>query len=493
MHTDWFWFGVSFLLLNGLLITASVLGRSGFIRFSSSAKFFQILAGFICFFSPYFFESKYPVILLAFLFFLIALFSERLKLFYQILEDSKGSVYFPVSYAVLAFFYWDTDVAILQVSMLVVGLGGSFSSMVSRNLRNSHPLNWLNPSKSSEGSTTLMITSYFIILAAGFSGFLSKLTFFELVQIATLIGIIAALTDALLVNGTEKLFIPLVTALFLDYLLVDPAEVTRLWIIILGILPVAWLSWRLKFLSGNGSAAMFLMAVIILGMGGWAWAIPLILFFVLSSFLTFLCHHLRRSSGDLVEKSGPRDQVQVLANGGIPLIIFLVAMNNMWPWSYLIFIVAVASAAADTWSTEIGQLLGRGQPFDILKWKPVEKGKSGGISLPGLVGGLAGAVTISSVLFFQTDYYFEKPWDFWILAVITGFSGSLIDSLIGSAFQVHYSCRICGRETEINEHCGVSGRVVKGFRIINNDSVNFLSIAIASGAGIFAYLLFIRP
>ncbi|MBN8704674.1 MAG: DUF92 domain-containing protein [Bacteroidetes bacterium] len=493
MYNDWLWFGVSFFVLNGLLITASLLGRSGFLPFTTSTKIFQILAGLICFLSPYFFESKYLVILLAFLFFLIALFARKLNFLFQVLADSKGSVYFPVSFAVLAFFYWDTDVAILQVSMLVVGLGASFSSLIGRNLHNSHPLHWLNPVKSAEGSAALMITAYFIILAAGFTGFLSKLTFFELVQIATLIGIVAALTDALFAGGTEKLFIPLVTALFIDYLLVDPAEVTRLWIIIFGILPVGWLSWRLKFLSGNGSAAMFLMAVIILGMGGWAWAIPLILFFVLSSFLTLLSHKLRRSAGDFVEKSGPRDQVQVLANGGVPLIIFLVAMNNMWPWSYVIFIVAVASAAADTWSTEIGQLFGRGQPFDILKWKPVEKGKSGGISIPGLAGGLAGAVTISSVLFFQTDYYFENPWNFWILAVVTGFSGSLIDSILGSAFQVHFSCRICGRETEIDEHCGVSGRVVKGFRIINNDSVNFLSIAIASGLGIFAYLLFIRP
>lgn len=493
MHADWFWFGVTSIGYTGLLIIASLLGRSGLLSFTASRHVLHILAGLVCFFSPYFFESRFPVLLLTLLFFLFSVFSSRLKYIFQVLTESESSVYFPVGFAILVIFYWDYNPAILQISMLVLGFGSTFSSIASANLRNQHYLHWVNPKKSSEGLLTLMITSYFIILAAGFSGFLSKVTLFELVQMAALIGLVVAITDVLLKKGTETLFIPLVTALFLDYLLFEPAEVSRLWITLFEIIPVVWLSWRLKFLSGNGAAAMFLMAIIILGMGGWAWAVPLILFFVLSSILTFLSHKFRRSAGDLVEKSGPRDQVQVLANGGVPLILFLAAMNNMWPWSYIIFLVAVASATADTWSTEIGQFFGRGAPLDILKWKPVEKGQSGGISLPGFVGGLAGAAVISSVLFFQTDYYFENEWNFWILVTVAGFSGTLIDSILGSAFQVHYSCRICGRKTEKAEHCGTSGHVVKGFKVFNNDTVNFFSISIASVLGIFAYLLFIRP
>jgi len=493
MHADWLWFGITFSGFTGLLITASLLVRSGIFSSGTARHFFQILAGIVCFFTPYFFESRFPVLLLALLFFLSSLFAHRLKPLFQVLADSESSVYFPVGFALLVIFFWDYHPAILQVSMLVLGFVGTFSSIALNNLRNQHSLHWVNPKKSTEGLAALMITTYFIILAAGFSGFLSKLTLFELVQIAALIGLVTALTDVLLVKGTETLFIPVVTALFLDYLLVEPAEVTTLWITIFEIIPFVWLSWRLKFLSGNGATAMFLMAIIILGMGGWAWAVPLILFFLLSSILTFISHKFRRAAGDQVEKSGPRYQVQVLANGGVPLILFLAAMNNMWPWSYVIFLTAVGAATADTWSTEIGQLFSKGKPTDILKWRPVENGQSGGISFAGLAGGFAGAAVISSVLFIQTDYYFENEWNFWILVTAAGFSGTLIDSILGSAFQVHFSCRICGRETENREHCGTSGHIVKGFRVFNNDTVNFFSIAIASVLGIFAYLLFIRP
>lgn len=493
MHADWLWFGVLLPGFTGLLIIASLLVRSGVLLSLTARHFFQILAGIVCFFSPYFFESRIPVLLLALLFFLLTLISNRLKPFLRVLEDSESSVYFPVGFAILVIFFWDYHPEILQVSMLVLGFGETFSSIALTSLRNQHYLNWVNPKKSSEGLLALMITTYFIILAAGFSGFLSKLTLFELVQIAALIGFVAAITDVLLEKGTETVFIPVVTALFLDYLLVEPSEVTTLWLTVFEILPVVWLSWRLKFLSGNGAAAMFLMAIIILGMGGWAWAIPLILFFFLSSILTFFSHKFRRLSGDIIEKSGPRDQIQVFANGGVPLLLFLAAMNNMWPWSYIIFLTAVAAATADTWSTEIGQLISKGKPNDILRWKPVEPGQSGGISFSGILGGLAGAAVISTVLFFQTDYYFENEWNFWILVTCAGFSGTLIDSMLGSAFQVHFSCRICGRETEKQEHCGTSGHVVKGFKIFTNDTVNFFSIAAASVLGIFAYLLFIRP
>jgi hypothetical protein len=50
-----------------------------------------------------------------------------------------------------------------------------------------------------------------------------------------------------------------------------------------------------------------------------------------------------------------------------------------------------------------------------------------------------------------------------------------IDSLLGSAVQAKYRCRVCGALTEKKNHCGEAGVMEKGWRFIDNDGVNFLN------------------
>ena len=56
-----------------------------------------------------------------------------------------------------------------------------------------------------------------------------------------------------------------------------------------------------------------------------------------------------------------------------------------------------------------------------------------------------------------------------------GLLGCLFDSVLGSLIQVKYRCPVCGALTERESHCGIPGKVERGWRWVNNDTVNLLS------------------
>jgi len=117
---------------------------------------------------------------------------------------------------------------------------------------------------------------------------------------------------------------------------------------------IAYLSYKVKFLTGGGAVATFILALLIFGLGGFKWALPILTFFILSSILSKMRKKKNSDVELYFEKSGRRDQFQVLANGGIGGV--LVILNSVDPQRiyYLLYLSSLASACADTWATEIG-------------------------------------------------------------------------------------------------------------------------------------------
>ena len=109
--------------------------------------------------------------------------------------------------------------------------------------------------------------------------------------------------------------------------------------------------------------------------------------------------------------------------------------------------------------------------MDICSFHEVGVGLSGGVSGAGSAAAALGAILIGvlCLLFPGADGKTA------LLVTALGFLGCLFDSVLGSRIQVKYRCPACGALTERESHCGVPGMVERGWRWVNNDTVNLLS------------------
>lgn len=182
------------------------------------------------------------------------------------------------------------------------------------------------------------------------------------------------------------------------------------------------------------------------------------------------------------EKKG-RSAFQIIANAAVAcvcVIAYYFTNNVIFMYAS---IVAIAEEFADSMASDIGRL-SRFAPLDILKFKPVTPGISGGVSILGLVSALVGA----AVAVFVAYCFGVFEWHVFLILVLVAFLGTIIDSVLGSLMQVLYKCPTCQTLTEREECCGNKAEIVKGVKCIDNSMVNLLTGALTS---IIAILIFI--
>ena len=246
---------------------------------------------------------------------------------------------------------------------------------------------------------------------------------------------------------------------------------------------IAFAAYRRGSLSRSGVAGAMIVGTAIFGFGGWVWGMLLVTFFVLSSLLS---HYKETAKADLAEKFDKghrRDLGQTLANGGAGALLALAYWLHPGPALLAAFVGAMATVNADTWATELG-VLSRLPPRLITTWQTVERGTSGGVSGPGTLAALAGALAIglAALSYLALDGLFGGPgfalagWALLPASLLGGLAGSLFDSLLGATVQaIYYSA---GRHKETEKRIDPDGTPNvrrRGWRWLNNDGVNFVS------------------
>ena len=235
-----------------------------------------------------------------------------------------------------------------------------------------------------------------------------------------------------------------------------------------------------------------LVGTAIFGFGGWVRGLVLIAFFVGSSLLSHYHVSQKARLAEKFAKGSQRDLSQTLANGGLAAAIALAIgltgnTTPIYPVLAFAFYGALATVNADTWATELG-VLARSQPRLLTTGRPVPVGTSGGVTAEGFLAALAGAAFIGATSFvliqlaarLTTGAWLLSDWVVILAAAVSGLAGATFDSLLGATVQAIYRCDRCGTETERLVHrCGQPTRLVRGWRWLDNDWVNFL----ASGAG----------
>jgi uncharacterized protein (TIGR00297 family) len=251
--------------------------------------------------------------------------------------------------------------------------------------------------------------------------------------------------------------------------------------------------WWQGALTADGAAAATAVGGAVLGRGGPPAAVALVTFFVSGSALSRFKSGAKERRGVLAQaKGGRRDAAQVLANGGsAALCLALLGRRGQAP-----FLGALATAAADTWATELG-LLARRRPRLITSGRPVGPGTSGGVTPEGSLASLAGALTTGAA-YAATAWLQGRllgPRDdaaargaaarTVLLAAVAGTAGAGVDSLLGATVQGAYWCPVCAQPTETPVHprCGQPTRLVGGRRWIDNDAVNALATAAGALSG----------
>jgi uncharacterized protein (TIGR00297 family) len=173
-------------------------------------------------------------------------------------------------------------------------------------------------------------------------------------------------------------------------------------------------------------------------------------FFILGTLATSWEKDKKPQAKCVKDQSVKRNSGQVVANGGVAaimgvLVYFIPEKAELFT---LMMAASLASAMADTLSSELGMIYGR-RFYNIITLKREEKGLDGVISIEGSVIGIIGSTIIALI------YSIRFGWDIRILfIIIAGTIGNLSDSVLGALFERK--------------------------QYLNNDAVNFLNTLISA-------------
>ena len=251
-------------------------------------------------------------------------------------------------------------------------------------------------------------------------------------------------------------------------------------VIISVLMACALFKWN--WLTVSGALMAWFLAFVVLFLAKWS-IFPLVIFLVLGS-LAGKIRANAKDGGD-AKQGKARDHLQVLANGGIFMLLAMLAFLNESGWldsflgihtevlrfsetCHLLALISLSVSCADTLSSDFGRVWG-GSPRNIITGKRMIKGVSGGVTGAGFVGAFLGAVSIAIFVFWsELSSLGSSVSIFWLVAVF-GFIGSILDSVLGVLFQAKYLDEM---RNQVDSSDSGRRSMAAGYRWVTNDVVN---------------------
>jgi uncharacterized protein (TIGR00297 family) len=249
-------------------------------------------------------------------------------------------------------------------------------------------------------------------------------------------------------------------------------------------------SLLLKAVSLSGFVAGMALGVLVLAYGDWNAFLLVAFFHIVAAAFTRFKYEKKRRMGVAQEKGGAREWGNVVANGAWASIAATCEGLLGGKGFVGAYLASVSTGLADTLATEIGLLSKREPRLITDPRKVVERGASGGVTLLGTSVALLASLTIGVLSVIGTDWLglsgilrAVPTSTKLIVSTIGGFSGAMVDSVMGATIQGMYVCDSCGKMTEKKTHCGNPAKKIRGYEVIDNNAVNFASIFVSCVIG----------
>lgn len=444
-------------------------------------KILHILIGFTWVFMDIFWGVSYHQIIMCGIFVVVNSISRKFKIFPGIerkgSSDHPGTVYYALAMLILAItsylyppMYYPFGMAVMCLSF-GDGIAPLFALIFKK-----HNIKLVS-NKTLAGSLACFVFS-FVALVVFNECYNLSFPILSLLAIAS----VATVMELFVQNGLDNFgitFSVAIIALCVTLNLLNTAFYVCAIIafaVVLAILITRALTVSAAFLA-------YVMLLVSAYCAGYFGLLLYVLPFALIAVVGKIRNIILKKRGFEKEKKG-RNSVQVAINGLLTMIFLVVFKFTDLIGFFVLAAVSLSEAFADSMASDIGSL-SKKEPFDLFRFKRVQSGISGGMSLLGSASALIASLIVALICFGFTRNLID-------IAFVLGFGflGTLIDSLFGSYFQALYVCPVCGKQTEKRIHHTRITTLIKGNKHITNNTVNLLANVITTAIAAIYFIVF---
>ena len=352
------------------------------------------------------------------------------------------------------------------IAYFCLTLGDGFAPIIAKAFKKHNPK--LMKSRSLIGTASVFV--FALLSTVAFSAiFKLQLSFTFMLSVAALTCIL----EFYGIHGVDNILIDFgVFAYVALYYLGCITPAFQIVVILSPILACLAFLFRLLSLSGGVVTLVLFYLIGYFSDGSYMPILFMGIMFLIASFASVIARKVKRPNEEKGSCDHARTGGQIIAVGAAAAISLIIHYFTREPVFCLIYYVCITEQFADSISSDIGCLT-RGKNLDILRWRPVAKGISGGVSLLGTALALISSYAMMLIPFLAKVV--DMSLECYIFASAIAFFGTLLDSFFGSGLQALYRCPKCDVLTELEHHCDGATVLVKGFRSVKNATVNIIT------------------